>query len=475
MPASARPTRRLSNPALSRAGAAISGAALLCLLSGCASSGPTADATPPRPDEISGRYIAVMCDADMTWSAFADGTLGAREPGAADSVTVVSLPIAPPPGEDASRWKTSVAQVAVSNSAMGPPVSLAVSRDGRRAFACETRGPAPEGATRLDELPPGAFVTALDLTDPAAPVVLGKLKVDFQPTGCDVHPAGDLVLVATQRPGEQIVLIPVDPTGQMSKPLTFELVGAGEKARPTCVQWSPGGTHFAVSLPDTNQVAFYEFRREIESGVPGVAPWGEPVTVGKYPASGRFTPDGRFYVTTELQWGPDVERFMAGAPEGRLSVIRLSDKPSAVNDAGELDNSSVVHTVVSTASVGVSPESMAMSPDGRWIVTANLRGSYLAEGDARATRGGSLSLVSLARDGQATTRAETPLKAMPQGVAFDASGRHLVVSEFRTFEPGALSGELAFFKLVAGDQPTLVPAKFYVGVGPGPHGVLIVR
>jgi DNA-binding beta-propeller fold protein YncE len=456
---------------------------VLVLLSGC-----TTSVTAPRPDEISGRYVAVMCDSDMTWSAFSSGALGEKS-SERDSLTVVSLPLAPPPDQNSPTWKTTVAQVPVSNSAMGPPVSIAVTRDGNRAFVCETRGPAPQGATRLDQLPIGTHLAAVDLSNPAAPQALQQVVVGNEPTGCDVHPDGKYVAVVTRNPGGQLVLVPTSGATPMGEPIRWPLLGLPENARPTCVQWHPSGRYLAVTLPESNQVAFYEFNPTAVKGLPGLVQWGEAVTVSKYPASGRFTPDGRFFVTNDLQWGPDVEGFMAGAPEGQLSVIQLSSVDSSVVPAKtqkdgsgaetviedeHVDTSRVVHSVVSTATVGVSPESMAISPDGKFVVTGNLKGSYLATGDARATAGGSLTLLSL-DDGDLTSLGDFPINAMPEGLAFDSSGNHVVVSAFRSFDPGAMDGELAFFKLARGSKPRLIPADFHVGVGRGPHGVLIVR
>ncbi len=447
----------------------------LSLLSGCGST----DVAAPRPDEISGRVIAVLCDADMTWSAFADGGLGARAVGVSDALTVVSLPIAPPPDQQSRAWQTTVRQAPVSNSVYGPPVALAVSRDGMTAYACETRGPAPSGAMRLDDLPPGALVTAVDIRDPGNPVVLGTAQVGREPTGCDVHPQGGFLAVVTRDPAAPLAVISLEANGALGAARTWPLLEVPvEGLRASSVAWHPGGRHLAVTLPDRHEVAFFEFTPDKGDGTPGLAPWGAPVMVGKHPLTGRFTPEGRYFVTADVQWGPDVPGFMAAPPAGTVTLVELSKVDSALTDEGGVDSARVVHRVVDRAEVGVSPESMALSPDGRFIVTGNLRGSFLAEGDPKATAGGSLSLVRLdAESGTLVTAGEYPLKAMPEGVAFDATGRHVVVSEFRSFGGNAAAnrGELSFFKVVKGDEPRLVQGDFYLGVGVGPHGVVIVR
>jgi len=458
--------------------------AIASLLTGCATGGGSADeARAPRPEEISGRLIAVLCDADMTWTAFADGGLGLRAGSARDALTVVSLPIAPPPDERASNWQTTVRQAPVSNSVYGPPVALAVSRDGRTAYACETRGPAPAGASRLDDLPQGAVVTAVNIADPANPVVLGTARVGREPTSCDVHSEGGFLAVATREPGATIAIVSIGPDGGLGEARAWPVLGADATARASCIAWHPGGRHLAVTLPDADRVAFFEFTPDKGDGTPGLAPWGEPVLVGKHPLTGRFTPDGRYFVTADVQWGPDVPGFMAAPPAGTITLVQLSSVESAITDEGAIDPARVTHRVVDRAGVGVSPESMAISPDGRYVVTGNLRGSFLLAGDPNATAGGSLSLVVIdSASGSLREAGEFPIKAMPEGVAFDASGRHVVVSEFRSFGGGSGGGgggsgggELSFYRLTGGSSPGLIRGDFFVGVGAGPHGVVIVR
>lgn len=431
----------------------------LALLAGCGGSGAQ-HAAPATPDQVSGRYIVTISDADLSAPALAHGRLGERDPGAQDTLTVLALPIREP--------STPWAQIHVSNSVIGPPNALAVSRDGNTAFVVETRGPAPAGAVSIEELPPGQLLFAIDMTDPLAPRIVGTANVGTNPMAVDVHPAGDLAAVATSVPHEQIVMVPIEGS-TLGEPLAWPLLGVDDtSAIPSCVAWRPDGRVLAVTLPDQDLVVFLEFTRNENEGSMGLRPWGAPVRVGKYPYSGRFTPDGRHFITTDLQWGRDVEEFRVGAPEGRLSVVRLGDPGD--------DITAPVHEVVSVATVGVSPEGLAISPDGRFVVTANLRRSYLEETDPRLTPGGSLSLLTLnERTGELTPVSEVDLDGMPEGIAFDANGNFVVVTQFRTFDPAATDGELAFFRLNTEGRPSLTPTDFRVGVGKGPHGVLIVR
>lgn len=432
--------------------------AALSAISGCKGGGGGGGAS-AGPGDVSGRYILALCDADMAATAIVDNQLGPRS-GERDMVTIIGLPLAD--GRD-ERYTTPFAQIGVSNSVMGPPQAVAVSADGRWAYIIENQGPAPEGATTIQDLPNGNKLTRLDLAIPSAPVEAGIITVGTNPMAVDISPDGQYLCVVTQEPRNQIQIIPVSEGG-LGEPASYPLMGMDndENTIPTCVSWHSSGNFIAITVPSVNQVVFYRVSRD--GGAIKLEAWGAPVAVGKYPYSGKFTPDGRFYITTDMQWGSDVQGMFIEAPQGQLSVVRFEGG----NDAA--------HAVVGAYPVGVNPEGLALSPDGSLVVTANLLRSFLPDQDTRFTPNGSLSLLKMDRStGQLTHVDEYPIQSMPVGLSFDAKGNFVVVTQFRSFNPEAVTGELAFFKVRRGSNPSLEKADFQVGVGTGPHGVLIVR
>lgn len=419
------------------------------MLGGCAGK-------PIGPGDVSGRYILAVCDADMAATAFATGDLGERPMSARDTLTVVALPLMEP--------QTDFAQIEVSNSALGPPTMLDVSRNGRLAFVVESRKPADQGARSLSELPVGENLAVVDLSTPMSPRLVGTVYVGEEPTAVAVHPRENMVAVVNRTPRQQVVMLPFNPDGQITgEPMAWPLFGLDDDAaRATCIAWRPQGDAIAVTLPERNEVMFYRFKLDSD-GSATLLPWGVPVTVGKFPYSGAFTPDGKFFISTDLQWGQDVDGFNVGAPAGQLTSIRLEEGGA--------------HRVVSTASVGISPEGLAISNDGRMVATSNLLRSFLPDGDPRATREGSLSLLTLSpATGELTLAGEFPINAMPAGISFDAKDQFLAVTQFRSFDPAATTGELSFWRVNRdGPAPSLEQMDFFVGLGQGPHGVLIIR
>src|SRR5262245_10747712 len=79
------------------------------------------------PSDVSGRYIVSISDADLPATAVVDGIIPPRDPNSSkDSLTVIKLPIL---NRKDSQYETPFAQIEVSNSVVGPPNALAVSRD----------------------------------------------------------------------------------------------------------------------------------------------------------------------------------------------------------------------------------------------------------------------------------------------------------------------------------------------------------
>lgn len=278
----------------------------------------------------------------------------------------------------------------VSNSVLGPPSNVAVAPDGRLALIADS--------IQVDPFNPGKWFPAhrihvLDLTlNP--PRIVGEGKTGEQPSGLSIAPNGKLVLVANRAGGSVTVLRLEGST--LTRLTDVPLALAADEVSDVAI--SPDGKRAFVSVRERNHLR--ELRIEGEKIVP---------TDRKFSTYGRpyrvvITPDSELVLTAGAGAGngPDVDA---------LTVIDLTANPPRTTDLVKL---------------GFSPESVELSPDGRWLAAVMMNGSNLAPTDPILTDHG--QIVLLQRKGKTFQLKQTVnVGRIPEGCAFTSDGRHLVV------------------------------------------------
>ena len=421
-----------------------------------------ASANAQTPPAFEGRYIASISDADMRAYAYIDGQLG--EPRGADQLAITSLPLAGPA-------PTGTAEV--SNTVINPVFSIAASRDGETIFVAETRQPREPDDRTMNDLDAGTTLRAVDVSDPSAPTVVASVEVGIAPQGVSVSADGRTLVLATKTPGQPLTFVTF-ADGSFGPPVQVPLDGLSPMPEypdqgllPHHVEWHPTEDIVAVTFNFRSQVQFYTVERTEDGTVTAVAPWGNRISTSKWPMSGRFSPDGRFFVTNDLQWGADVRGFYVNAPPSQLTVIEM-----AAPDAEEPR-----HFVVGGVSLPRHAESLAFSNEGTMIATSNIGQTWLAEGET----GHSLSSLSLVlfepETGQMTHAGDWTFDGiLPEGIAFDASDSYVVAGVFEYDGPEPPRSALEFWRVVRdGDTPALEPTDFAIEVGPGAHSLVVVN
>lgn len=390
----------------------------------------TACAPPDRaPDGVTIDRLVALSDGDYVAGTYADGRLAPDQAGHRDLLTTVSVR-----GGD-----VTAAHVEVSNSVTAAPEVLALSPDGATAFVAERLGQRDPGDLRADDLPAGNRLFAIDVSDPSAPAVIAVATVADMPEALAVHPDGSQVAVVSNTPDASVLqLIPWTSDG-FGDGARFDLARLGVTGHTegprggvtaSNVQWHPSGHALALNINTQNRVAFFTVDTPIDSAVT-VRPWGAPVTTGVDPFVGRFTPDGRHYLTSD--WGRNLttteiaERLPA--QPSRISVIAVGDV-----DSGQ-------PRVVGSAVSDKSAEGMAISPDGQFVATVNMRGTALPAHSPNFDEHASVSLLRLdGASGALTKIGDYPLTGvLPEGGTFDASGEYFVATVFEG-RPGRAEG-----------------------------------
>lgn len=362
--------------------------------------------------EPTARYMIALSDVDMVGTAYEDDQLGAPM----DAVDTMSIFATGAP-------ETALATLEVSNSVAGPPMVLDVSPNGTRAIVAETLRPREPEDTTLTELSgrPGETLRLYDLSDPATPSLVNEAQVPVNPQAARLNAAGDLVAVVGFGTDNGLTLVPLSADG-LGEAVTFDLGLVARADLPFdpahSVQFHPTDDIVAVNLTIRNQIAFYRIDRANDGTPTGIAPWGNLVSTNKFPFAGEFTPDGRHYVTSELMWGPDVDRFY-GSSVGTVTSIRIADPGDAEPR----------HAIQSIVPGGYQGETLAVSPDGDRVAILSLRNTGLTQDDPRFDPRASLSLYALDGETGALSLIEEEMfeAHLPQGLAFDPSGTALYV------------------------------------------------
>ncbi|KRA59255.1 mandelate racemase [Caulobacter sp. Root655] len=297
---------------------------------------------------------------------------------APDSVTLIDMSASPP---------RSVGDVAAPTSVIGPPSSVAVAPDESFALVTAARRLTPGDPTTIS---PDDVVSVIDLKTRR---VTATLHAGAGASGVSINRAGTLALVANRAEGTVSVftvaggvLTPVgkvrvgEPDSSPAMPIFFDddhraLVSRDRDHK--IVQLSLDGATVAVTSVTL---------------APGLRPY-------------QIDTDGprRFAVSGNIGGG--------GRDVDTISLIDLAP---------------AIPRVVDTVAVGLTPEGLKMSPDGRYVAVNVNNGSNLA----RAAPGyHPKGLVQIWRiDGERLTKVtQADVGAWGQGIAWSRDSRRLLV------------------------------------------------
>lgn len=382
--------------------------------------------------------LVVVADGDHAASTYVDGTLAPVHPDTRDRLMTVSI----------VDGQVDTASVDVTNSVTAAPEVLALTPDGRTAFVAERLAQRRPGDTRADQLRAGTTLSAVDVSDLSAPRVLTVATTAQSPEALAVSGDGSRIAVVSNPPdGAVLEVFGWDGTS-FAEPISIPLP---DVELATNVQWHPDGDALAINDDRGDRVVFARIDRNV------LQPWGAAVPVGVDPFVGRFTPDGRHYITAN--WGRDLSTTVA--------ADRLPDERSTLSviEIGE-----TAHRVVAEAESDVSSEGMAISPDGGYVATVNMRGTVSPADSPKFDEQASVSLLRLGDDGSLTKVGDYPLTAvLPEGGTFDRTGEYFIATSFQGRGDDGGSG-LQIFRVDS--EAGLIPVQ-RISLPHGVHHVVV--
>lgn len=414
--------------------------------------------------DFQGRYIVSVQDADMVASAYVNGQLGPQE--GRDTLAVISLE------GDPRDWSAS--EVAVSNSVAGPPAAVDLSPDGRYAIVIETWTPRPDDDRphRFSDLNFGTKVSVVDLIDPKNPTVVQEVNGPKRPDSVRFNATGDIVAISYHPAGagtDTPLILHRFEDGRLGKGNAVKIPNWPVGSRLIDMAWHPDEN--TMALLDGSGGAQMIFARVAEDL--SLQRFGNSVDLERAPYRVFFTPDGRHVLVNGLYWGPDIAGFWVEGPVGSVSTIRMNAEVRA--------DGSVRHAFVDRITTGVSPEGLAVSPDGRWVATTNLERSYLPYDDERITWWSSISLARLdPASGQlALVGTYNYDGILPEAAVFDNSSRYLAVANYDHFDDRIPGSTIDFWRIQADplnrENVQLIKTTYSVAVARGAHSMVIAR
>ncbi|WP_178133197.1 YncE family protein [Vineibacter terrae] len=298
-----------------------------------------------------------------------------------DTATVIDLGVTPP---------KVLAEIDVPGSVVGPPLSVAVARDGSVAYVASAMKIDAKDPTKQEA---DDKIAIIDLKA-SPPKVVGQIQAGKAPSGMSITPDGKLLLVANRNEGSVSMYA---LNGQEARELTKLTIGK-DTSSPSHVAVTPDGKTALVSMYGDNTVKVLKIDGE------KLEDTKREISVGTRPYPVVVHPGGKMALVANVGRGTgDVDT---------LTVIDLSKNPARA---------------VGWVDLGYeTPEGMMLSPDGKWC------GVVLHNGTGRPkdspffhTTG---RLVVYRVDGMRLTKAaEAPIGRWSQGIAFSRDGRTIVV------------------------------------------------
>jgi DNA-binding beta-propeller fold protein YncE len=328
----------------------------------------------------SGASAQLALSANDGKAVLVDGvnTVPANPP--ADTVTVIDLNSTPP---------KTVAEIPVPTSVVGPPSSVAIARD--ESFALVT------GAMKLDPADPTKLVpddklTVIDLKA-SPPKVSAQLQAGKGAAGVSINRAGTLALVANRSEGTVSVF---SIAGNTLTPVGKVALG-DDKSGPSHAAITPDGKTALVTRDGDNKISVLSIdgskvehtKRDISAGM---RPYGLDIHA-----------NGKLAVVANIGTG--------SGDADTVSLIDIEAKPARV---------------VSTVTVGQTPEGIALSPDGAYVAVSVMNGSNKPKNNPFFNDYGLVKVLSV-KGNELVPLTEAKVGHWCQGLAWSKGNRTLLV------------------------------------------------
>jgi DNA-binding beta-propeller fold protein YncE len=319
----------------------------------------------------------VIISANDGKAVLVDGVNTVPIPTAPDTVTIFDASVTP---------MRVVAELLVPNSVLGPPQNVAISPDGALAVVASAAKLDPADGTKTV---PDSRVTMIDLRR-GTPTIVGTVEAGTSASGLSFSPDGSLLLVANRGEGTISVFRVSGTTLTAAGKVDLGAPASG----PSHVAFAPNGRMALVTRNADHLVSVLEVNGAT------VTYTGRDVIAGLRPYGLDITPDGRVALVASV----------GSAATGSVDTVAVIDLT--------LDYPRTVNYVT----VGIIPEAIAVSADGRFVAMTVMNGTNAVPSSSIYRNAGRLRIFALSGT-TLTPVAETPIGRWCQGVGWTPDGR----------------------------------------------------
>ena len=297
---------------------------------------------------------------------------------ASDTVTIIDLAAKPP---------KVIAELKAPASVVGPPQSVAISKD--ESIALVT------GAVKIDPADPKKITTnnQVSVIDLKAkpPAVIATVEAGAAPSGLSINPAGTLALVANRQEGTVSIFTIANKTLTAAGKIDF----GNPKSGPSHVAFTHDGKMALVTRDGDHRISVLS--------VDGnkVADTKKYMVAGFRPYSIAISAKGVAVLTNQGGGQGDTDM---------ISVIDLKQNPPRIVD---------------TIAVEQIPEGASMSPDGNYVAVTMQNGSNKPSSHPNYHKGSVLSIFRI-NGTKLTLAAKGEFGAWGQGVVWSKDGKTLL-------------------------------------------------
>ena len=305
------------------------------------------------------------------------------------------LPMVPTPDSVAviefssSRAPRVIGSIDICSTQMGPPSAIAVAPD--YSFVLAT---CPQKFVGDGKLGPENKVSVIGLSDPTHPKLLQTVEAGLGATGVFLNKKANIALVTGT--GDDTITLFTIKDRQLTQASQVKLEA---KAEPRDVIIAPDGrSAYALRFGDAKVTKLAINDDQISR----VADFD----VGVQPDGGNISADGRYLFVN----------FFGGAPTTTTGVgatAAIDTRSGKIVDAHE---------------VGALPESVVLSPDGKYVAVVIGNGSATVRNAANYNSiFGKLAMFQVGKGGKLTPVTDAKLGHACQGVVFSDDGKRLLV------------------------------------------------